>query len=88
LFQCGASTLSPGIHGVTKSGLAAAAAALDCGEEELLASKSGALRVYSAEDPSSWASSEGQETGDADQLDGLGLPLRWNDDLDRTEVAP
>jgi phytoene dehydrogenase-like protein len=88
LFQCGASTLSPGIHGVTKSGLAAAAAALDCGEEELLASKSGPLRVYSAEDPSSWASSEGQETGDADQLDGLGLPLRWNDDLDRMEVAP
>jgi phytoene dehydrogenase-like protein len=54
LFQCGASTLSPGIHGVTKSGLAAAAAALGCAEAELLTEKSGPLRIYSAEDPSTW----------------------------------
>jgi all-trans-retinol 13,14-reductase len=54
LFQCGASTLSPGIHGVTRSGLAAAAAALDCPEEELLTQPSEPLRVYSAEDPSTW----------------------------------
>ena len=54
LFQCGASTLSPGIHGVTRSGLAAAAAALDCPEQELLTQPSEPLRVYSAEDPSSW----------------------------------
>jgi all-trans-retinol 13,14-reductase len=55
LFQCGASTLSPGIHGVTKSGLAAAAAAIGCGDDELLSASSGPLRVYAAEDPSSWA---------------------------------
>lgn len=54
LFQCGASTLSPGIHGVTKSGLAAAAAALGCAEADLLRATSGPLRVYSAEDPGSW----------------------------------
>jgi phytoene dehydrogenase-like protein len=54
LFQCGASTLSPGIHGVTKSGLAAAAAALGCSEADLLTEKSGPLRVYSAEDPATW----------------------------------
>lgn len=54
LFQCGASTLSPGIHGVTTSGLAAACAVLDCGEEELLTARSGPLQVYAAEDPSTW----------------------------------
>jgi phytoene dehydrogenase-like protein len=53
-FQCGASTISPGIHGVTRSGLAAAAAALRCDESELLGAKSDPLRVYSAEDPSTW----------------------------------
>lgn len=58
LFQCGASTLSPGIHGVTKSGLAAAAAALECTEEELLTAKSGPLVVYSAEDPTSWPTAD------------------------------
>lgn len=58
LFQCGASTISPGIHGVTKSGLAAAAAALECTEEEVLTAKSGPLVVYSAEDPTSWPAAD------------------------------
>jgi acyl carrier protein len=54
LFQCGASTFAPGIHGVTTSGLAAAAAALECVEDELLTEAGQHLRVYPAEDPSSW----------------------------------
>ncbi len=54
LFLCGASTLSPGIHGVTTSGLAAAGAVLECSEEELLNARSGPLQVYAAEDPSTW----------------------------------
>jgi phytoene dehydrogenase-like protein len=36
LYQCGASTLAPGINGVTNSGLDAAAAALGCKREDLL----------------------------------------------------
>jgi len=39
LYQCGASTLAPGINGVTKSGLSAAAAALGCEPEDLLDAK-------------------------------------------------
>lgn len=53
LFQCGSSTLAPGIHGVTRSGLAAAAAALACPSDELLNGR-GSLRVWPAEDPSGW----------------------------------
>jgi phytoene dehydrogenase-like protein len=54
LFQCGSSTLSPGIHGVTKSGLAAAAAALNTTEADLISSPKGTLRVYQSEDPTTW----------------------------------
>jgi phytoene dehydrogenase-like protein len=54
LFECGASTLSPGIHGVTNSGLAAACAALECDESQVLNARSSPLRVYAAEDPSTW----------------------------------
>ncbi|NNL67307.1 MAG: NAD(P)/FAD-dependent oxidoreductase, partial [Myxococcales bacterium] len=54
LFQCGASTLAPGINGVTRSGLAAAAAALDCEEEALLTATGQTLRIYPAEDPEAW----------------------------------
>lgn len=54
LFHCGASTIAPGIHGVTRSGLAAAAAALDCSEAELLTARSGPLRVFPCEDVSAW----------------------------------
>ncbi len=54
LFQCGASTIAPGINGVTNSGLAAAAAALGCERDELLTATGQALRIYPAEDPSAW----------------------------------
>lgn len=54
LFECGASTISPGIHGVTRSGLAAAAAALGCEEHELLSASGQTLRIYPSDDPSAW----------------------------------
>jgi len=54
LFQCGASTLAAGINGVTKSGLAAAAAALACEPEELLTATGQELRIFPAEDPGAW----------------------------------
>ncbi len=54
LFQCGASTLAPGINGVSKSGLGAAAAVVGCEPEDLLTASGQSLRIYSAEDPSSW----------------------------------
>ena len=54
LFQCGASTIAPGINGVTNSGLDAAAAALGCDRTELLTATGQSLRIYPAEDPSSW----------------------------------
>jgi phytoene dehydrogenase-like protein len=54
LFQCGASTLAAGIHGVTTSGLAAAASALDCEDDDLLTATGQALRVYPADDPAAW----------------------------------
>ncbi|MEY4949564.1 MAG: hypothetical protein RL698_1775 [Pseudomonadota bacterium] len=54
LFQCGASTIAPGINGVTNSGLDAAAAALDCPREHLLGATGQTLRIFPSEDPSSW----------------------------------
>jgi all-trans-retinol 13,14-reductase len=54
LFECGASTIAPGIHGVTRSGLAAAAAALRCEESEFLSERGQTLRIYPADDPSAW----------------------------------
>jgi len=54
LFQCGSSTLAPGINGVTRSGLMAAAAALGCEQHELLTATGQELRIYPAEDPSQW----------------------------------
>ena len=57
LFQCGASTFAPGIHGVTTSGLAAAAAALDCEENELLNATHQTLRIHPADDPGAWPAS-------------------------------
>ena len=54
LYQCGASTLAPGINGVSKSGLGAAAAALGCEPEELLTATGQSLRIHPAEDPSCW----------------------------------
>lgn len=54
LFQCGASTIAPGINGVTNSGLDAAAAALGCPREELLDAKGQALRIYPSDQPETW----------------------------------
>lgn len=54
LFQCGASTIAPGIHGVTRSGLAAAAAALDCRTDDLLTATGQHLRIYPSEHPETW----------------------------------
>lgn len=54
LFQCGASTIAPGIYGVTRSGLAAAAAALDCDESELLTASAQRLQIFPSEAPESW----------------------------------
>lgn len=54
LFQCGASTIAAGINGVTRSGLAAAAAALACEPEELLTATGQELRILPAEDPGAW----------------------------------
>jgi all-trans-retinol 13,14-reductase len=54
LFQCGSSTIAPGINGVSKSGLAAAAAALACEPEELLSATGQELRIYPAEAPETW----------------------------------
>ena len=54
LYQCGASTIAPGILGVTTSGLLAAQAALGARREDLLTATGQSLRIYSAEDPASW----------------------------------
>jgi phytoene dehydrogenase-like protein len=56
LYQCGASTIAPGILGVTTSGLLAAQAALGASREDLLTARGQSLRIYSAEDPASWPS--------------------------------
>ena len=78
LFQCGASTLAPGINGVTRSGLMAAAAALECDEDELLTATGQRLRIYPAEDPGAWPpelraglrADRGKEGRDAAQATG------------------
>jgi phytoene dehydrogenase-like protein len=54
LFECGASTLSPGVLGVTTSGLAAAQAVLGCRAEDLLDARGQTLRVYPSESPELW----------------------------------
>ncbi len=65
LLQCGASTFAPGIHGVTTSGLAAAATALGCEETDLLTASGQELRVYPADDPASWPAELRPRTGAA-----------------------
>lgn len=55
LFLCGASTLSHGVSGATHSGLAAAAAILNCKMDDLIIEdKNQAIRIYDAEDPTTW----------------------------------
>ena len=57
LFECGASTIAPGIHGVTRSGMAAAAAVLGCEQDELLTATGQNLRIYPSEHPETWPES-------------------------------
>lgn len=55
LFLCGASTLSHGVGGAAYSGVEAAAQILNTRSEELLVVQQDQhLRIYDAEDPSSW----------------------------------
>ncbi len=54
LLLCGASTLGHGIHAATLSGVAAAAAVLDCRPSELLNQKGPPLQSYLADDPATW----------------------------------
>ncbi|HMT29683.1 MAG TPA: NAD(P)/FAD-dependent oxidoreductase [Bacteroidia bacterium] len=55
LFLCGASTLSHGVGGATHSGVATAANILGCRSDELLiADNNQKIRIYDAEDSSTW----------------------------------
>lgn len=54
LYQCGASTLAGGIHGVSNSGLVAAAAVHGCEPGELLTATAQSLRIYPADHPEAW----------------------------------
>jgi phytoene dehydrogenase-like protein len=55
LFLCGASTLSHGVGGATHSGVEAAATILGCLSSDLLVKdESQKLRIYDAEDMSTW----------------------------------
>lgn len=54
-FMCGSSTLSHGVGGATHSGVAAACAILNCKPEDLLVDNPNQkLRIYDAEEPSTW----------------------------------
>jgi all-trans-retinol 13,14-reductase len=55
LYLCGASTLSHGVVGATQSGIVAAAGILNCKPEDLLIEDANQkLRIYDAEDASTW----------------------------------
>ncbi|MFV8345682.1 phytoene desaturase family protein [Flavobacterium sp. ZB4P13] len=55
LYLCGASTLSHGVGGATHSGVIAAALILNCKSEDLLMEDANQkLRIYDAEDVSTW----------------------------------
>lgn len=55
LFLCGASTLSHGVGGATHSGLAAAAAILNCTMDDFMVENPDQqLRIYNAENPEEW----------------------------------
>lgn len=55
LFLCGSSTLSHGVGGATHSGVAAAAAILNCNPSDLLKEEpTQKLRIYDAENPADW----------------------------------
>ncbi len=55
LYLCGASTLSHGVGGATHSGVAAAAAILNCKKDDLLQpDKTQNIRIYDADDSATW----------------------------------
>ena len=54
LFECGASTLAPGILGVSISGLLVAAAVLGGDPDDLLSARGQALAIYPSEDRAAW----------------------------------
>jgi len=55
LYLCGACTLSHGVTGATYSGIAAAAAILNCSSDDLLITDPNQkIRIYDAEDASTW----------------------------------
>jgi phytoene dehydrogenase-like protein len=65
LYLCGASTLSHGVAGASYSGVNAAASILGGSQEKLLKNQAGQhLRIYDAEDPSSWPAMVRQKTED------------------------
>jgi all-trans-retinol 13,14-reductase len=54
LYMCGASTLSHGVAGATRSGLAAAANILDCKISDLLTQNGPPMEIYPSDDISKW----------------------------------
>lgn len=55
LYLCGSSTLSHGVGGATHSGVAAAAAILNCKPDDLMIDdENQLLRIYDAENPETW----------------------------------
>jgi hypothetical protein len=65
LYLCGASTLSHGVGGATHSGIEAAARILQCRPGDLLIpDKNQNLRIYDAEDPSTWPDWVSQKLAD------------------------
>lgn len=65
LFLCGASTLSHGVGGATHSGVATAAQILGCRPDELtVPGKDQKIRIYDAEDPSTWPDWVNQKIAD------------------------
>jgi all-trans-retinol 13,14-reductase len=55
LYLCGASTLSHGVGGATHSGVSTAAIILNCEKDDLLLNDPNQkIRIYDAENPSSW----------------------------------
>jgi all-trans-retinol 13,14-reductase len=78
LFLCGASTLSHGVGGATNSGVEAAAKILNCRAQELLIpDEHQNIRIYDAEDHSSWPDWVHQKRKvRKDRLESAGAPVQ------------
>ncbi|MDB5236591.1 MAG: phytoene dehydrogenase, partial [Hymenobacter sp.] len=69
LYLCGASILSHGVAGASYSGVQTAARILNCSMDELITPQQGqALRIYEAEDETSWAPWIHQKMADKKRL--------------------